>query len=165
MKKENATQKEFTGRHMLIIMVMFFGTVIAVNLTMATLARLSWTGLVVDNSYVASQEFNGKLAESREQAARGWAPVLTFAPNEISYRLNGSSGSPIQVKSVDILLRRPAYEAEDEHIRLEPKGNGTFGLTATIREGVWIIESRADFGEAKPYLSSQRVVLKGGVVQ
>ena len=165
MKKENASRKEFTGRHMLIIMVMFFGTVIAVNLTMATLARLSWTGLVVDNSYVASQEFNEKLAESREQAARGWTPVVTFVPNEISYRLNDGSGSPIQVKSVDILLRRPAYQAEDEHISLEPNGNGTFGLSATIRDGVWIIESRADFGEAKPYLSSQRVVLKGGVVQ
>ncbi|RWK14298.1 FixH family protein, partial [Mesorhizobium sp.] len=48
----------FTGRHMLAIILAFFGVVIAVNLTMATLANTSWTGLVVENTYVASQQFN-----------------------------------------------------------------------------------------------------------
>ena len=51
---------EFTGRHMLAIMLAFFGVIIAVNLVMATLASKSWTGLVVKNTYVASQQFNRK---------------------------------------------------------------------------------------------------------
>ena len=41
-------------------MLAFFGVIIAVNVVMATLASTSWTGLVVENSYVASQEFNRK---------------------------------------------------------------------------------------------------------
>ena len=45
----------FTGFHMLACMIVFFGVIVAVNLTMATLASQSWTGLVVKNSYVASQ--------------------------------------------------------------------------------------------------------------
>jgi nitrogen fixation protein FixH len=40
------SQKEFTGRHMLLIMIAFFGVIIAVNITMAVVARQSWTGLV-----------------------------------------------------------------------------------------------------------------------
>ena len=36
------------GRHMLLIILGFFGVVIGVNVTMATLASKSWTGLVVE---------------------------------------------------------------------------------------------------------------------
>ncbi|MGO4840209.1 FixH family protein, partial [Rhizobiaceae sp. 2RAB30] len=68
----------FTGRHMLAIMVAFFGTIIAVNVTMATLAGRSWTGFVVKNSYVASQEFNRKAEQGRAQAALGWESRLTM---------------------------------------------------------------------------------------
>ena len=57
--------REFTGRHMLVIMVAFFSVIIAVNLTMAFFARSSWTGAVVENTYVASQQFNRKAAEGR----------------------------------------------------------------------------------------------------
>ena len=51
MTSHNAEKQfRFTGYHMLAIMVAFFGVVIAVNLTMATFASRSWTGLVVENS-------------------------------------------------------------------------------------------------------------------
>ncbi|ESZ68246.1 hypothetical protein X726_32300 [Mesorhizobium sp. L103C105A0] len=78
----NATTRkprEFTGRHMLATVLAFFGVVIAVNLTMATLANTSWTGLVVENTYVASQQFNKKAEEGRAQAALGWTGQLTIA--------------------------------------------------------------------------------------
>ena len=58
----NRTMREFTGKHMLAIMIAFFGVVFAVNFTMVYFSRHSWTGLVVENSYVASQEFNEKTA-------------------------------------------------------------------------------------------------------
>ena len=51
--------KPFTGWHMTAILVGFFSTVIAVNVYMAHAAISTFGGTVVDNSYVASQEFNG----------------------------------------------------------------------------------------------------------
>ncbi|MER8829226.1 FixH family protein [Mesorhizobium sp. M0938] len=45
-----------------------FATIIIVNLTMAVLAS-SWTGFIVENSHVASQEFNRNAQEGRAQAA------------------------------------------------------------------------------------------------
>ena len=65
MKAQPRTGGEFTGRHMLGIMLAFFATVIAVNVTMAMFASKSWTGFVVRNSYVASQEFNERSEERR----------------------------------------------------------------------------------------------------
>ena len=58
----------FTGWHMLAICVAFFGVVIAVNVVMADLAISTFSGEVVENSYVASQRFNGWLDEAKAEA-------------------------------------------------------------------------------------------------
>jgi nitrogen fixation protein FixH len=62
---------EFTGKHMLATMVAFFGVIITVNLIMARFAVTTWSGLVVPNTYVASQQFNAKAAEARAIDAIG----------------------------------------------------------------------------------------------
>lgn len=49
--------------------------IIIVDLMMAVLASRSWTGFVVNNSHVASQEFNRKAGEGA-QAALGWSGPL-----------------------------------------------------------------------------------------
>ena len=69
--------KEFTGRHMLAIIVSFFGVIIAVNMTLVYFAVQSWSGLVVKNSYVASQKFNKTLEKAALQRARGWTSALS----------------------------------------------------------------------------------------
>uniref|UniRef100_UPI00286E75F7 FixH family protein n=1 Tax=Sandarakinorhabdus sp. TaxID=1916663 RepID=UPI00286E75F7 len=66
----------FTGRHMWMVMIGFFGLVIAVNFTMAWLASSTFGGTIVDNSYVASQKFNGWLQAARAQKALGWTARL-----------------------------------------------------------------------------------------
>ncbi len=67
MQAPTPQPKPFTGRHMLFAMLAFFGVIIAVNLTMAVFATKSWTGLVVKNSYVASQAFNRELEQAKVQ--------------------------------------------------------------------------------------------------
>ena len=63
----------FTGRHMLLVTTSFFAVVISVNVTMAWFASSSWSGLVVENTYVASQEFNHRAAEMKAMTASGIA--------------------------------------------------------------------------------------------
>jgi len=61
-----------TGRHAAMILVAFFGVVIAVNITMAMYAMRTFGGTVVENSYVASQEYNRWLAAAERQKELGW---------------------------------------------------------------------------------------------
>ncbi len=165
MKQAAGMRREFTGRHMLIIMLMFFGVVITVNLIMATFAHTSWTGLVVHNSYVASQEFNEKAQAGKRQSARHWKHLVSFEPGRVSYRLNDGAGSRIHVNSVTVTLRRPAHEGEDTRIELQRLEDGSLAKDFRVRDGIWIVETSADFGEAEPYITSERVVLKGGAVR
>jgi nitrogen fixation protein FixH len=53
---------ELTGRKVAAIFVVFFGVIMAVNFTMASFASSTFGGVVVKNSYVASQKYNGWLA-------------------------------------------------------------------------------------------------------
>lgn len=71
--------KRFTGWHMTAILVGFFGLVVAVNVYMAHAAISTFGGTVVENSYVASQEFNGWLAAARKQGKLSWDTRLSLA--------------------------------------------------------------------------------------
>ena len=62
----------FSGWHMTAILAGFFAVVIAVNVTMATFAARTFGGTVVENSYVASQQYNRWLADARRQDQLGW---------------------------------------------------------------------------------------------
>lgn len=68
--------KRVTGWHMTIVFCAFFGVVIAVNVTMAVFASRTFGGTVVDNSYVASQNFNDWLEEADRQEAYGWTETV-----------------------------------------------------------------------------------------
>ena len=78
-----ASQRPIEGKHVLAGMVAFFGVIIAVNLTLAVLANTSWTGLAVENGYVASQHFNAELADARRQGELGWKPDFGYRDHRL----------------------------------------------------------------------------------
>ena len=70
-------QRGFTGWHAFAMLFAFFGVVVAVNLFMARDALSTFGGLVVENSYVASQDFNHWLDEAQRSKALGWQVKVT----------------------------------------------------------------------------------------
>jgi nitrogen fixation protein FixH len=165
MSLDRKGQREFTGSHMLLSMLAFFGVIIAVNVTLAVVSRSSWTGLVVENSYVASQNFNEKLVEGREQAALGWTPHLTIADGRIAFRVEDAHGRTIEARGGEVTLRRPAYAAEDETVRLVAAPDGTLSAEHRVRDGLWIIDVSADVGRELPYRHGERITVAGGRLQ
>ena len=128
--------KAFTGRHMAAIMVAFFGVIIAVNFTMARFATATFGGRVVENSYVASQEFNGWLEKAEKQRALGWDAITTWRPdNRLAVQL---SGVPAEAK-VSAISRHPLGRLPDREIAFVPNGEGRFLSTSTLPEGRWLL--------------------------
>lgn len=157
--------RQFTGRHMLAIMVAFFGTIIAVNLVMATFANTSWTGLVVQNTYVASQQFNERVAEARAQQSLGWKGALAIKAGEIRYSLVDASGAPVPAESVTVSFRRPSYEAEDWQVKLARAADGAYVAPAAVRDGIWIVNTEAVIPDRAPYHEARRIVVSRGEVK
>lgn len=158
------TQREFTGWHMLAVMLAFFGVIITVNVTMAWLANSSWTGLVVKNSYVASQEFNGKMAATRAQAALGRTGTLSIADGRASYALTDANGASVGLRSVSLTFQHPVDDREDHVVMLVPDG-ASYAADTVVQDGVWNVEISADAGLADPYRETLRVHVNGGRMQ
>lgn len=165
MTHRPATAREFTGRHMLIIMLAFFGVILTVNLGMAHLARSSWSGLVVENSYVASQEFNDRLKQSRAQVALQWTGRLEIANGTIRYTLSDRQARPVAATSVRIFFRHPAFEAADWSVDLKPASDGTFETLQLARAGTWTVEIDSDVGRVVPYREVRRITIDKGEIQ
>lgn len=158
-------KREFTGKHMLAIMVAFFAVIIAVNLTMAYFARSSWTGFVVENTYVASQQFNRKAAEGRAQAALGWKPELIMTDGMIRYRLIDGAGKVVAASHVTATFRRPASASQDREVVLIHQPDGSFSVPVDLRDGLWIAEVHSEVGIEHPYRDVRRLTLRNGAAQ
>ncbi|MBP5858675.1 FixH family protein [Marivibrio halodurans] len=134
----------FTGWHMAGVLGLFFGTIILVNATLAIFASGTWTGLVVKNSYVASQHFNESMAAAEEQAALGWSGRLALHGNRLEFRLTDADGAPVAVERVVASLGRPAHEGADHDVLLAPLGDGAHGATDVLAPGPWKADLVAD---------------------
>ncbi len=133
----------FTGRHMAIIMVAGFGVVIAVNAVMASLAIGGFHGVVVDNSYVASQQFNGWLAEADKARALGWQVKAERAAD--GYVLLRTQGVPAGMR-FEGSLRRPLGEKGFADLTFVAAGEGLWRSDQPIAPGRWLIRLSADAG-------------------
>lgn len=162
MTTRATTKGEFTGRHMLFIMLAFFGVIISVNVTMAVFAGKSWSGLLVKNSYVASQHFNEHFARARAQAALGWEAKLEIAGGKLRYRLTDRSGTAVRLDGVTASFKRPVSTADDAEFVLTPGADGAFEADAALGDGVWIAEIYSAAGLDQPYRDVRRVVLARG---
>lgn len=128
--------KPFTGRHMAIILVVFFGVVMGVNFTMARLASSTFGGIQVENSYVASQNYNEWLAAAREQDEWGWQ--IATQPREDG-RLAILADGPGAQAEVSATLRHPLGRAPDMVLTFARREDGTFLSTTPVPLGRWIM--------------------------
>jgi nitrogen fixation protein FixH len=139
---------EFTGKHMLLVAIAFFGVIIAVNVTMAVLSATSWTGLVVQNSYVASQEFEEKRLAHLKQQAAGWQSDFSYAPGVVRLAVNDGAGNPVEFGEVKVLLNRPVGGHDDQSLTLGRAPDGGYVASTTLAEGVWdaLVTARSETG-------------------
>ncbi len=153
-----SSSKPFTGRKLLFTLIAFFGVVIAVNIFMAVVASRSFTGAVVKNGYVASQDFNHWLAEGRRQDALGWD--LTATPQKGGVIVDAAhQGRPLGGYTGSILFRHPMNERKDMRLPLRQIGPGRYVATGAVPAGRWHLF--ISFGNAKDRITVRRDVMIG----
>jgi nitrogen fixation protein FixH len=130
---------EITGRHVLFITVGAFGIIIAVNMVMAWKAISTFPGLEVENSYVASQEFDIRRAA---QEKLGWTVDHKYENGRVKLAINDKAGHPVEVADLDVLIGR-ATEARDDVRPAFTYVGGLYEADATLGKGNWIVMLKA----------------------
>ncbi|EXS68443.1 integral membrane protein linked to a cation pump [Sphingobium sp. Ant17] len=140
----SSTPRRFTGWHMTGILVAFFAVVIAVNMLMATLAVRSFGGVVVDNSYVASQKFNGWLKAARAQEAQGWRETITIdAQRRVHVSLADAAGTPLTSVGITATAAHPLGRAPDIALSFREVAPGRYSADRALPAGRWVLHLTA----------------------
>lgn len=126
--------QRFTGWHMTAILVAFFAVVIVVNFTMAVYASTTFGGLVVENSYVASQDFNRWLGEAKTEDRLGWQAVTTRQPDG---RLAVTVTNAPADARLQVLAWHPLGTLPDRELRFDPLGAGRYLSREALPQGRW----------------------------
>ena len=144
--------KRFTGWHMAAIMVLFFGVIIAVNVTMAVFATTTFGGKVVENSYVASQKYNEWLAAARAQEKLGWKHEIRLdADRHVTVELSAADAVPQAVAS------HPLGRATEVSLNFVSEGKGRFRSAEALRPGRWTVHLSVSRGpDQARYIESVR---------
>ncbi|GAA0280795.1 FixH family protein [Alteraurantiacibacter aestuarii] len=138
--------RPFTGWHMLGMMVAFFGVVIAVNFTMAAVARSSFGGVVVENSYVASQEFNGWLDQAESQAALGWDVSVGWQDGSaVTLDVTGAP-DPLVISAN---ARHPLGRLPDREMVFDRVAPGHYRSRTELPAGRWTLRLQLSSGDSQ----------------
>jgi len=128
------TARRLTGRTMTGIFCAFFGVVVAVNMLMATIATRTFGGVVVENSYVASQRYNGWLAQSRRQDRLGWKVVPGVAADRrVTVQVSAADAA------VSGVAKHPLGRLPDVTLRFHRSGDD-FVSDAALPAGRWHVQ-------------------------
>ena len=151
------TERKLTGWHVFGIFAVAFGVIIAVNVLLAVKAAGSFPGLVVKNSYVASQTFNDRKAA---QVSLGWDLNIGYLNDKLVFDFRDQGGQPVQLGSLDILIGRATNVSDD--ITAQPLFNGsTYDYAVPLKDGVWVILVTAKAQDGTLFEQRRELFVKG----
>ena len=135
-----SVQKEIKGGHVLAMLIAFFGVIFGVNFVMAYLANSTWSGLVVENGYVASQNFDKQLAKAKAQEALGWNVGFSFDKSSVKISFADAKGARIDTLNLTGKLQRTVTDKEDQLLTFGWMGSGVYSAPARLAPGLWEVE-------------------------
>ena len=148
------TEKEITGRHVLIGTIAAFGVIIAVNVTMAVKAVGTFPGLEVKNSYVASQTF-----ETRREAqeALGWQVEAGYADGALRIAILDADGRTADPSIIAASIGRSTVARDDRDLTLSPIA-GEWVSRVDLEPGQWVLILNAESAAGEPF--AKRISLR-----
>lgn len=127
---------EFTGRQMLLLLAGGFAIVLAVNLFMALVAVRGFGGTVVENAYLASQNFNAWLARAEASRKLGWSVA---AQRRADGRVELVTQRVPAGASITAAAERPLGERMATRLAFSPAGKGRWVSDRPLATGRWRI--------------------------
>lgn len=146
MTPHHPTTKPFTGRHMAGVLVLAFSVIVGVNIAMAMLASSTFGGVVVENSYVASQHFNRWLDEAEKEKALGWRVA---AARRDDGRIAATLSGVPRYADVVAEARHPLGRLPDVRLTFARDGAGTYVSDRPLAPGRWTLRFEIESEGAK----------------
>ncbi len=149
------------GRHVLAMLLLFFGTVFSVNFYMARVAIQTFSGLEAEKPYQEGLKYNDEIAFAREQAARGWKVEAKVLPQTdgvlLAVTQRDGAGTSTQGLKFHAIFMHPADRRRDVSVVLKSAGEGSFSALAPIASGRWDVQIEAQKAGVLLFRSVNRI--------
>lgn len=137
MTLQQGTPRPFTGWHMWLLALTFFGVIIGVNIWLAVVSATSWTGMVVTDPYVAGQKFEANRIAHEAQKAAGWVATFNYSPGVARLVIIDGANNPVDLGDVTVTINRPVGGHDDKTVKLERSPTGGYEATVELGAGLW----------------------------
>ncbi|MFN0022729.1 MAG: FixH family protein [Parvularculaceae bacterium] len=156
---------ELSGRHVLLMMLAFFASVIAVNAVFIAYAVRSFPGEQEKKSYRQGLQFNALLEERAAQAALGWRASIDDAAIagdgfRIVVSLRSKDQSPLDGLNLAGALVRPASSDGEQALAFAPLGGGRYEAMVAVPRGAWDIAVTATSASGERFQFTNRVMVR-----
>lgn len=153
------------GRHVLALLLAFFGVIFAVNGYFLYAALTTHSGVVAAEPYRKGLAYNARIAADERQSGLAWREAISVARDGmIAVTVSDRDGAPVAGLSIAGVIGRPSTGSHDRPLRLAELGPGRYAAEiGALGEGNWIvvIEARLAAGDAEPvYRARRRIWLK-----
>ncbi len=155
MSTQPQREPRLTGGIVLAVALGAFGVILAVNLTLAWFAVGTFSGLVVDNSYVASQSFDH---DRRAQEALGWRLALAPEGDQMRVDFADATGRVVRPDALAVVVGRPTSARSDRTLDLHRTPTG-YVAEAALEPGNWMVIIDASAADGTAYHRRENIVV------
>lgn len=152
------------GKHVFLMLVAFFGFIIAVNAIMGWFALRTMPGTEVKSAYQASQGFQKELDKAKEQDARGWkidgeVTRTPYGDVQILVTAYDKEEKPLVFKQALVIFRHPADSRGDRRADLVVVKPGLYraSIGPEMPAGAWRMMLAMQDQQGIDYKSETRV--------
>ncbi len=162
MTGEGWCTKELKGRHVLLVLSVFFGVMFIVNGIFVYFALSTFSGGDTSNPYQKGLHYNDALEADERQAERGWQTDVAYdgKAGQLRVSLLDKAAAPVSGLRVAVRLSRPATSKDDRHLRLKEVTPGVYEADVGLAPGLWVFamaSREADQGRESSYRLKQRL--------
>lgn len=136
-------RKELTGKKVLICFLLFFMTVLCVDVYMIRMAIKTKSGLVAENSFMKGLDYNRTLNLAEKQKKMNVTSAVTFREGYLTWRLRMDQ-KPVLGAQLTATAFRPVQEGHDFSVIFTEKEPGIYEAKPNFPiTGAWTVKMEA----------------------
>ena len=149
-----AEKGKLTGRHVLFMVLAFFGVMIVANVIFIRAAINTFPGVSEEKSYVQGLHYNDAIEQRSKQALLGWSAEIvevsrTNESGKIVVRMT-KDNTALTGLSLTGVLKRPTHDDADQPLTFVSNAEGLYEAEfGTFSSGVWdlVLQATGNAGE------------------
>jgi nitrogen fixation protein FixH len=158
-------KRELKGRHVLLVLLGFFGVTIGVNAAMATYAITTFSGEDISDPYVNGLAYNKTLAARSAQTKLRWTATIdatrATTVTNVAVVVHDHEHQDVRGLKVSITFRRPTNAKLDRTEALNAASDGTYAASLTgVAPGAWDLIVSTAAADGTRFEATRRVVLQ-----